>query len=86
MKKYFFIAALGLLTLAACQREALETHQTATAMFAVSVTDDAIVTRAADASVARYAIAIEGLDLGNGEGAFMIQDNGTFVIPGLITG
>ena len=86
MKNYFFIAALGLMTLAACQSEALETNQTATATFAVSVTNDAIATRAADANVARYAIAIDGLDLGNGEGAFMIQDNGTFEIPGLITG
>lgn len=86
MNKYFFIAAFSLLAFAACQREALDKPTTTTASFAVSITDEDIATRAADANVARYAIAIDGLDLGNGEGAFMIQDNGTFVIPGLITG
>ena len=90
MKKYLIIAALGLLTLAACQREALDTKQTAAAKFAVSVEGDALATRAADANVTRYAIAIEGLDITDDNtdnaGAFLIQDNGNFTIPGLVNG
>lgn len=95
MKKYFFSAAVAMMTLFAtsCSQDetfAPENQVPATASFRVNLPIDGMTTRGADASVKRYAIAIEGLDITNDDtdnpGAFLIQDNGTFEIPGLVTG
>ena len=92
MKKYFFSAAVAIVALFAtsCSQDETfapeVTNQGATATFQVNLPTDDMTTRGADANVKRFAIAIEGVELGNGEGAFLIQDNGTFEIPGLVTG
>ena len=96
MKKYFFSAAVAMMALFAtsCSQDEVfapeVTNQGATATFKVSLPTDGFGTRAADANVTRYAIAIEGLDITDDNtdnaGAFLIQNNGNFTIPGLVNG
>ena len=94
MKKYFYsavVAMMALFTVSCSQNEAPEEAPsapaaTASVSFNVKAPSDNPITRAADSNVKRYAIAIDGVDLGNGVGASIIQASGTFDVPNLTTG
>jgi hypothetical protein len=107
-RKYFYSVALGLMTLltASCSQddslvEPVHTKE-ASASFSVNIPQESTGTRAADANVQRYAIAIEDadgntvslaansggwkVDTTNGDGKMKIQSTGSFVIDGLTDG
>lgn len=94
-KNFFYFTAMSFVALfvTSCSQDEVlvENNSLATpakAVFNVSLPTDGMTTRGADTQVKRYAIAIDGMDLGNskGVGASKIQDNGTFEIEGLTTG
>lgn len=93
MKKYFFSAAVALMALVATscsQDESLveNGNVNGTVSFRVSLPTDGSITRAADASVQRYAMSIDGVDLGatSGTSASIINGTGTFDVNNLQAG
>lgn len=92
MKKFFYSAMVAMTALftTSCSSENSVNEEVTNApvktTFQVNLPTDGMVTRAADANVKRYAIAIDGVDLGNGVGASLIQASGSFEVPNLVTG